>query len=87
MHEVVYTRALSVLREPLRWLEGIQSARRPERLPVMLKREEVESILTHPSGTVGWMIRLLYGTGMRIMGCIRLRGKDVDFARTEIVFR
>ena len=53
----------------------------------MLKREEVESILPHLSDTVGWMIRLLYETGMRIMKCVRLRGKDVDFARTEIVFR
>ena len=53
----------------------------------MPTREEVESILTHPSGTVGFMIRLLYGTGMRIMECVRLQVKDVDFARGEIVVR
>jgi integrase len=57
------------------------------RLPVVLTREEVESILTRLSGTVGLKIRLLYGTGMRIMECMRLRVKDVDFARGEIVVR
>ena len=51
----------------------------------MLTRAEVESILAHLSATVGLMIRLLYGTGMRIMECVRLRVKDVDFARGEIV--
>ena len=56
-----------VLGEPLPWLEGIESEKRPARLPVVLTREEVESILPHLSGTVGLMIRLLYGTGMRIM--------------------
>ena len=43
--------------------------------------------LTHLGGAVGLMIRLLYGTGMRIMECVRLRVKDVDFARSEIVVR
>ncbi|MGH8567237.1 MAG: integron integrase, partial [Gammaproteobacteria bacterium] len=76
-----------VLGEPLPWLEGIELAKRPVRLPVVLTREEVESILAHLSGTVGLMIRLLYGTGMRIMECVRLRVKDVDFARGEIVVR
>ena len=76
-----------VLGEPLPWLEGIESAKRPARLPVVLTREEVESILTHLRGTVGLMIRLLYGTGMRIMECVPLRVKDVDFTRGEIVVR
>ena len=76
-----------VLGAPLPWLEGIESAKRPARLPVVLTRAEVESILTHLGGTVGLMIRLLYGTGMRIMECVRLRVKDVDFARSEIVVR
>ena len=68
-----------VLGAPLPWLEGIESAKRPARLPVVLTRAEVESILTHLGGTVGLMIRLLYGTGMRIMECVRLRVKDVEF--------
>ena len=62
-----------VLGESLPWLEGIESAKTPVRLPVVLTREEVESILTHLNGPVGLMIRLLYGTGMRIMECVRLR--------------
>jgi len=76
-----------VLRESLPCLKGIESAKRPARLPVVLTRGEVKSILTHLSGTVGLMIRLLYGTGMRIVECVRLRVKDVDFARAEIVVR
>ena len=52
-----------VLGEPLPWLEGIESAKRPARLPVVLTRAEVELILAYLSGTVGLMIRLLYGTG------------------------
>ncbi len=76
-----------VLGEPLPWLEGIESAKRPVRLPMVLTQQEVESIFAHLSGTVGLMIRLLYGTGMRIMECVRLRVKDVDFARGEIVVR
>ena len=67
-----------VLGEPLPWLEGIESAKQPERPTVVLTREEVESILAHLSGTVGLMIRVLYGTGMRIMesrpGRVRARG-------------
>jgi integrase len=58
-----------VLGEALPWLEGIESAKRPARLPVVLTHQEVESILTHLSGTVDLMIRLLYVTGMRIMEC------------------
>ena len=54
---------------------------------MVLTRQEVESIFAHLSGTVGLMIRLLYGTGMRIMECVRIRVKDVDFARGEIVVR
>jgi integrase len=57
-----------VLGAPLPCLEGIESAKRPARLPVVLTRTEVESILTHLGSTVGLMIGLLYGTGMRIMG-------------------
>ncbi len=72
-----------VLGEPLPWLESIESAKRPQCLPAVLTRDEVESILAHLSGTVGFMIRLLYGTWMRIMECVRLRVKDVDFGRAR----
>jgi site-specific recombinase XerD len=62
-----------VLGETLAWLEGVESAKRPACLPVVLTRREVESTLAHLSGTVGLMIQLLYGTGMRIMECVGLR--------------
>lgn len=76
-----------VLEQTLPWLDNIESAQRPKRLPVVLTREEVEALLRSVHGTVGLMLRLIYGTGMRIMECVRLRVKDVDFARGEIIIR
>ena len=76
-----------VLGGPVPWLEGIESAKGTARLPVVLTREEVKSIPAHLSGAVGLMIRLFYGTGMKIMECVRLRVNDVDFARGEIAVR
>jgi len=64
----------TVLGKSLPWLEGIELAKRPARLPAVLTREEVESILTHLNGTVGLIIRTCSNrTGMRIMECVRLR--------------
>jgi Site-specific recombinase XerD len=48
---------------------------------------EVQAVLSRLSGTVGLMLQLIYGTGMRIMECVRLRVKDIDFGRGEIVIR
>jgi integron integrase len=76
-----------VLGAELPWLDGIESAKRPARLPVVLTPGEVEAVLAPATGTTGLILRLLYGTGMRIMECLRLRVKDVDFARREIVVR
>jgi integron integrase len=76
-----------VLAQTLPWLENIESAQRPKRLPVVLTREEVNALLARIDGTPGLMLRLIYGTGMRIMECLRLRVKDVDFARGEIIIR
>jgi len=76
-----------VLMQTLPWMENIESAQRPKRLPVVLTREEVNALLARIDGTPGLMLRLIYGTGMRIMECLRLRVKDVDFARGEIVIR
>jgi integrase len=73
----------TVLGEPLSWLEGIESAKRPARLPVVVTRQEVESILAHLSGTVGLMVRLLYGTGMRIMECCAPAGEVMSILRAE----
>jgi integrase len=76
-----------VLEPALPWLDNIASAQRPKRLPVVLTVEEVEARLVRVPGTAGLMLRRSYGRGMRIMACVRLRGKDVDFARGEIVIR
>lgn len=76
-----------VLGQTLPWLDNVESARRPKRLPVVLTREEVNDLLIRVEGTRGLMLRLIYGTGMRIMECLRLRVKDVDFARGEIIIR
>src|SRR5262245_58823840 len=65
-------------------------ARRPRRLPVVLAPEEVASVLPHVQGAGGafrLMAQLLYGSGLRLMECCRLRVKDVDLARGQIVVR
>ncbi|OBS09593.1 integron integrase [Acidihalobacter prosperus] len=76
-----------VLGIKLPWLDGVTSAKRGERLPVVMTKNEVEAVLGHLSGIHSLLARLLYGTGMRLMEGIRLRVKDVDFERGEIVVR
>ncbi len=76
-----------VLGADLPWLDGVESAKAPKRLPVVLTREEVEQVLARLSGTTALILRLIYGTGMRILECLRLRAKDVEFTRREIIVR
>ena len=76
-----------VLGIELPWLDGVENARTPARLPVVLTRDEVARILRELKGIHALIGRLLYGSGMRTMECVRLRVKDVDFARFEIVVR
>ncbi|MFH1661159.1 MAG: integron integrase [Pseudomonadota bacterium] len=71
----------------LPWLDGVVRAKLPQRLPVVLTRQEVGGLLDRMNGLHGMMARLLYGTGMRLMECVRLRVKDVEFTRGEIVVR
>jgi len=61
--------------------------KRPARLPVVLSKEEVQRLLERMEGTAQLICRLLYGTGMRLMEAMRLRVKDVDFARGQILIR
>lgn len=76
-----------VLAVELPWLDNVEQAKTPARLPVVLNRDEVQAILSRLSGT-NWLVgSLLYGTGMRIMECLRLRVKDIDFKRREILIR
>jgi integron integrase len=76
-----------VLAIDLPWLDNVVRAKRPQRLPVVLTRSEVREVLVRMSGVYGLMANLLYGTGMRLMECVRLRVKDVDFERGEILIR
>jgi len=76
-----------VLAIKLPWLEGIVSAKAPKRLPVVLTREEVQAVMSSMEGTHGLISRLLYGTGMRLMEGLRLRVKDIEFTRGEIIVR
>jgi site-specific recombinase XerD len=76
-----------VLETELPWLDEVESAKASKRLPVVLTPEEVQRLLAPIDGTTGLILRLLYGTGMRIMECLRLRVKDVDFARSEVLVR
>ena len=62
-------------------------AKQPQRLPVILTRDEVAAVLRHLSGTPWIMATLLYGAGLRLMECLRLRVKDLDFAYNQIVVR
>jgi integron integrase len=76
-----------VLGVDLPWLDGIVRARRPERLPVVLTREEVRALLEGLEGVPRLMACLLYGAGLRVLECCRLRVQDVDFATNQIVVR
>jgi integron integrase len=76
-----------VLKVELPWLENLTRAKPSQRLPVVLTPAEVRAVLDRMAGVYGLMARLLYGTGMRLMECVRLRVKDVDFGRNEIVIR
>ncbi len=76
-----------VLNSELPWLDTIQRAKKPEHIPVVLTREEIDQIFVHLSGVHLLVASLLYGTGMRLLECLRLRVKDLDFARHEITVR
>src|SRR5438128_5531979 len=69
-----------VLGVELPWLDDLVRAVRPERLPVVLSRDEVRAVLLALRGAWRLMAGLLYGAGLRLMECARLRVKDLDFA-------
>ena len=76
-----------VLERKLPWMDRIVPARTPKKLPVILTCDEVARLLVQMKGTPQLMARVLYGTGIRLMACMRLRVKDIDFDRNEIVVR
>jgi integron integrase len=69
------------------WLDDIVRAKRTARLPVVLTRDEVRAVIRQLRGTHRLMAILLYGAGLRLLECARLRVKDVDFARNQIMVR
>ena len=76
-----------VLAIDLPWMQNVVRAKRPQKLPVVLSKAETMALLARLSGRNGLMAGLLYGSGLRLMECIRLRVKDVDFERGELTVR
>lgn len=76
-----------VLAIELPWLQSVVSAKKTVRLPVVLTEREVRDVLLQLQGTAWLIASLLYGTGMRLLEGLRLRVKDVDFERREIIVR
>ena len=76
-----------VLGRRLGSLEDTVRAHRGRRLPEVLGREEVRCFLALTEGTSGLMLRLIYGAGLRLMECLRLRVKDIDFERGQLMIR
>ena len=75
-----------VIKKELGTIDAIR-ARRPKRLPVVLTREETQKILSLLSGVNHLMASFLYGSGLRLMECLRLRIKDIDFSAKHIIVR
>jgi len=76
-----------VLKQEIGWLDNVERVKRPARVPVVLTRDEVHKIFAHLHGMPRLMAGLLYGSGLRLMECVRLRVKDVDFGYARITVR
>ena len=78
---------VEVLRDPVPWIADVIRARRPQRLPVVMTREEVRLVLGKMRGSPKLVASLLYGSGLRLMEALRLRVKDVDFGMNQLMVR
>jgi integron integrase len=76
-----------VLKQEIGWLDSVERVKRPARVPVVLTRDEVYRIFAHLHGMPRLMAGLLYGSGLRLMECVRLRVKDIDFGYARITVR
>ena len=76
-----------VLKQTIGSIDDVVHAKQPHRIPVVLTQDEVRAVLAHLSGTTWIMATLLYGAGLRLLECLRLRMKDVDFTYNHIVVR
>ena len=75
------------LKKPFGDMGGFVKAKRPQRLPEVMTRDEVEALLGQMHGVSALMAGLMYGGGLRLMECVRLRVKDIDFSRHQIMVR
>jgi integron integrase len=76
-----------VLDKPVDWIDDVERAKKARRLPVVFNKEEAKAVLRHLRGEMWLMASLLYGSGLRLMEAVRLRVKDVDFSKSEIIVR
>ncbi len=76
-----------VLEIELPWLDGITRAKHSRRIPVVFTRDEVHKMLRAMKPPHLLMAKLLYGSGLRLMECVRLRVKDLEFERRQIIVR
>ena len=76
-----------VLGQQLPWMDGIKRAKRPARLPEVLTREEVLAILSKMQGVDRRVACLLYGSGLRLLEGLRIRNRDLDLSRCELIVR
>ena len=76
-----------ILKQDIGWIDEVVRAKQLHRVPVVLPQDEVAAVLRHLAGTTWIMATLLYGAGLRLMECIRLRVKDLDFSYNQIVVR
>jgi len=75
------------LRRPFGEMETFVRAKRPRRLPEVMTKDEVETLFAQMEGVTALMAGLMYGGGLRLMECVRLRVTDIDFARRRIMVR
>jgi integron integrase len=76
-----------VLDRKLDFIIGVERVRRPPKLPVVFTRAEARAVLAHVKGDYRLMVHLLYGSGLRLLECLRLRVKDIDFGYRQITVR
>ena len=73
-----------VLETELPWLNNVKRAKKPEKLPVVFSKREIGAVMSNLDGRYWIMAQLMYGAGLRLMECVRLRIKDVDFGYRQI---
>jgi integron integrase len=76
-----------VLEKKLEFISGVERVRRPPKLPVVFTRAEARAVLANLKGDYRLMAHLLYGSGLRLLECLRLRVKDIDFGYRQITVR